>query len=995
MRADVGKELNLSVIGGAGDVVRLRLMDANEERIETAGKTFYAELRSQETDERLASVGVTYSAERDVVLTLPEMGVGQYVLVVEVSASSGARERLVSGWVTYMEPGALVKPKVDASPDRLVGVIMDGERHRCVWYHTTAAEVYADKAETEAIRATAEADRSKAEADRAAGIASGVQGALDGAVDEATRRATAEADRAQAEANRAETEADRSAEFAVEAATAAESAEDAKNEATAKRDEVYGKFEETDAFIEAFWDRAFSVIVPSSLTGTWVIGGKDTGEFYRGANGLSPKIGENGNWLTWSWDSGTWDDSGTRAEGKNGFSPYVNTLGFWVYIDPLTGEFTQGDAAAGRDGRDGDAVVRHVVDSYDDIPWTGETCNGGHVYYVSKELDYTLRQLSAVYEGEAIDNANVRGEFVFAANRVFSRTGGAKLLKLGIYAPAASGGEPSSELLWAHLYYEEGGGWLYAATSTDAVSQVASASSWWSFAGVVLPQGRRVRVLLSQSEVHSVAESDGGTETVRVSMTRASDGSKCGDLLYACKAWWQYEADCYDGYDVYSWVVLPDGSEGWVKTSAAYDVATADVYGLVKLGTDRVVSVGAPVGRNASGQAYVPTAEASVAGTVKVSNAFDPDTEVRNEGGSMHMSADGVILVDKAKPNRFGAIRHSYGRTVGLETNPNTGEETDWGNTNAIGLQADGRTSVQVAGAFQWGVVRVGTSVPQSMGMPWIIPVGKAVKGATDPIGHWDISGQLMNNLLVGGALRTMVEADWLGNLPPGISAEFLADGNYFGLMTSDSFKQSRLKGLELMPATDKLLGGVKVMETLGSGTAVPTGTAVLDYLSEHFYTKDAVYTQDETDERIRAAEEHIRTDLPGLVTTLMAGYATQTWTTNRFVSKESFDGWRDLWTGTVDQIREDLDETAALVETNKKACDETVMSLTATVSSNKTACDNSVKALNEKIAALEGKTDGYVKQGNSGIEEIWVGTAEEFAKVSLSGKTWYLALEN
>lgn len=974
MRADVGKELNMSVIGGAGDVVRLRLMDENEERIETAGKTFYAELRSMETDERLASVGVTYSAERDVVLTLPEMGVGQYVLVVEVSADSGARERLVNGWVTYMEPGALVKPKVDASPDRLMGIIMDGERHRCVWYHTTHAEVQADRAEASAaeaeVSAAAAADSAEAaaaSAERAAGIASGMQGALDNAVGLVTQRAESAAGRAEDAAVRAE-----------EAAADAEECKDA----------VIEKFEETDEFIEAFWDRAFSVIVPSSATGTWVIGGKDTGEFYRGANGLSPVVGGNGNWLTWSWDSGTWEDSGTRAEGKNGFSPYVNSLGFWVYVDPVTGELTQGDAAGGKDGLDGDAIVRHVVDSYEDIPWTGETCNGGHVYYVAKELDYTLRQLSAVYEGEAIDNANVRGDFVFAANRVFSRTGGAKLLKLGIYAPAASGGEPSSELLWAHLYYEEGDGWLYAATSTDAVSQVESASSWWSFEGVVLPQGRRVRVLLSQSEVHSVAESDGGTEMVRVSMTRASDGSKCGDLSYACKAWWQYEADCYDGYDVYSWVVLPDGSEGWVKTSAAYDVATADVYGLVKLGTDRVVSVGAPVGRNASGQAYVPTAEASVAGTVKVSNAFDPDTEVRNEGGSMHMSADGVILADKARPNRFGAMRHSYGRTVGLETNPNTGEQTDWGNTDAVGLQADGRTSVQVAGAFQWGVVRVGTSVPQSMGMPWIIPVGKAVKGATDPNGHWDISGQLMNNLLVGGALRTMVKSDWLGDLPPGISADFLAEGNYFGLMTSDSFKQSRLRGLELNPATDRLLGGVKIQETLASATSVPTGEAVLNYLEENYYTKAETYTQTETDARIRAI-------VPDVISGMLASYATQNWTSNNFVRKSDYNAWKERVTELFVSDGNLINANTQAINANKKACDAAISSLTSTVNANKTACDNSVSALNSRVAAMESAGNKYVGRGNSGIEEIWVGTSEEFSKVTISSAKWYLILEN
>ena len=120
----------------------------------------------------------------------------------------------------------------------------------------------ADRAKMEADRAKTEADRAKTEADRAAGFASGMQDALDGAVDEATRRAEDAAERAE---------------------DAAERAEDAK-------DVVVGKFNETDAFIEAFWDRAHTVIVPNTQTGTWVIGGFNTGVKFCGENGVAPDI---------------------------------------------------------------------------------------------------------------------------------------------------------------------------------------------------------------------------------------------------------------------------------------------------------------------------------------------------------------------------------------------------------------------------------------------------------------------------------------------------------------------------------------------------------------------------------------------------------------------------------------------------------------------------------------------------------------------------------
>ena len=53
-------------------------------------------------------------------------------------------------------------------------------------------------------------------------------------------------------------------------------------------------------------------------------------------------------------------------------------------------------------------------------------------------------------------------------------------------------------------------------------------------------------------------------------------------------------------YDVYAW--LERGEEaGWVRVREAYDIATAEVYGLNKLGTNVVASEGAPVAVNAAG----------------------------------------------------------------------------------------------------------------------------------------------------------------------------------------------------------------------------------------------------------------------------------------------------------------------------------------------------------------------------------------------------------
>ena len=908
MRADIGKELNLSVVGGAGDVVRLRLLDEREERIETAGKTFYAELRSQETDERLASVGVTYSAERDVVLTLPEMAVGQYVLVVEVSASSGARERLLSGWVTYMEPGALVKPKVDFSPDRLVGVIMDGERHRCVWYHTTAAEVYADKAETEAIRATEEADRSKTEADRAkteadraAGVASGMQGALDDAVGLVTQRAEAAAERAE--------------DAAADAERSASDAEAAKNEATAKRDEVFEKFEETDAFIEAFWRDASNVIVPNSATGTWYVGGRDTTMPYRGANGKSPRVTPDGYWERWEWDGDAWDggswvDTGTPAVGKNGFSPYINGAGYWVYIDPVSGQQVTGDLAGGRDGIDGATVRRILVDSYEDIPQTGETCNGGYYYYVSCWKD------------------SVRG------TRVRMRKPN------GLF----QGGEP--------FYIEIDG-------ETDFRAIEFAGDSIEGFIDYLDSGGVLRGKITAENEVELWLPNDGYFRAYVLTKGLA-----------------EFKLPGEDGYDVYAWLES-DGVGSWVNVGLANDLATAEVYGLMKYGTDKRVVGGAPVGRNAEGQASVPVADLSLPGAVRPTTQIDPEVDNPNEGGGTHMGDGGIMLVDKATPKKHGAMMHSYGSRI--DDGP-----------NCVGVRADGKTDVVWATLNQGGATRLGSRIGQVANRPYLLSVG----AITDPNRPND-KHKLANNLMVGGAVKHGTKAEWSTWMNGhGFDFSGLTDGYYLGIHTSKSFKQSTSGGLELMPATDKLLGGVKVMETLGSGTAVPTGTAVLDYLSENYYTKEELYTKNEVpgvvDARINAV-------LPGSLEVALRPYATQSWTSNNFVSKSSYTGWKDLTDRIITTHENRLEVAEKAIVANKTACDNSITGLTATVSSNKTACDNSVAQLNGRIAALEGKTDGYLKMVGAfaGTVELWGGTAEEFAKVDITGKRMFMTLEN
>lgn len=118
------------------------------------------------------------------------------------------------------------------------------------------------------------------------------------------------------------------------------------------------KIEQVQAFIADFEDRVRSVIVMDPSTETWWIGGYNTGVSYRGVDGRSPYI-QADRWRVW-------DDN----------------LQEYVDAGPARGE-------DGKDGRDGETVVRHLVDSYEDIPQTGDTCNGGHYYYVPLEVVLT------------------------------------------------------------------------------------------------------------------------------------------------------------------------------------------------------------------------------------------------------------------------------------------------------------------------------------------------------------------------------------------------------------------------------------------------------------------------------------------------------------------------------------------------------------------------------------------------------------------------------
>lgn len=282
-------------------------------------------------------------------------------------------------------------------------------------------------------------------------------------------------------------------------------------------------------------------------------------------------------------------------------------------------------------------------------------------------------------------------------------------------------------------------------------------------------------------------------------------------------------------YDVYVWLE-PDG---WVCVGEANDIATSEVYGLVKLGTDMQVDNGAPVGRDADGQMSVPMAGTAVAGAGKISTS-----SIVSEGANIGFNSSKQLQVVKATTGLRGSVKLS------------TSDVVDDG--GFIGESASGQMRVKQAAAFTWGVVKVGTSVPQSMGMPWIIPVGKAAEGIRNEHGQ-DITGQLFNNLLVGGALRTAMKDTWLDWSPTGINVNMLPDNsNAVGIMTSNQFSQSAANGLELLPATESMIAGVRLARSMQDDevAAVLTAPIVRTWVMDYAPSRSEVYTISQSDAR-------------------------------------------------------------------------------------------------------------------------------------------------
>lgn len=466
-------------------------------------------------------------------------------------------------------------------------------------------------------------------------------------------------------------------------------------------------------------------------------------------------------------------------EAPREFIPTISSDGFWV----LNG-VKQPHKAIGEDGVDGTRVVKHLVASEEEIPTSGETCNSGHVYYVNVPAVLNVLEEKPTRSGE------------WTGWRLPADMVPHGILLSGLVVPAVE--NTSSTPLWLAVYLRVGG------TNRALLTRSKEPRSWtngadvtWEFAAAIeVPEGAGLELALAES-----LESIGATSAERPAQRVSSA------VLYEGGASLQYEADWYGDRTPFLGFISPYAGKvmvyewfdetGWVcvagNGAAVVRPATATEDGTVKLGTEAPVVQGAPVGVNGNNQMMVPQATTLCSGTVMYS------TDEVIEGG-------------------IPIGRDAAGRMVALGTN------------------------VAPAQAFRWGTVKVGTSVPQSMGMPYIIPTGMAVSGVRNEYGQ-DITGQLLNNTVPGGALRTMVKADWMAKGISGLEAERLPDGsNAVGIMSDpEQFDQTAEKGLVLKPAAVNRLAGV----TLTNNPLDERAAHVLDAATLHqfYHTRSEIET--------------------------------------------------------------------------------------------------------------------------------------------------------
>ena len=555
--------------------------------------------------------------------------------------------------------------------------------------------------------------------------------------------------------------------------------------------DMSAKLVQIQKFLDSF-DAALRECVQVVDNYLW-IGGVNTGHYLKGADGVTPEYGADGYWYVNGERVG-------KARGDDGITPHITPDGYWAIGSIKTDVY-----AAGRDGLDGSAIRRVLIDSLAELP---EEEQRGVFYY--------LRLLEWLELGSAAGDRADEWEAIEVP---------AGVLPAELRAFRVVAGNANDTPVW--MMVRTAAGVALGMSDGSCVWGEGDVVEWRFSEPVQVPDGAAVRFFLMtvpDAVPDAVPDYD-----VRMK-SAAADGVmqvRYHNVWYGGRSVRFEVRAAGPRFDVYAWLE-PDG---WVNIGEASDIASAEVYGLVKLGTDMRIVGGAPVGRNAEGQMCVPLADVASPGAGRIS------TDVRIEfGADVGFDADNAFRVPVATMSDYGVGR--LGTSVTVDGAP-------------VGFDSQGRWCVPWASLDAPGVIKLGSRFGQSNPEPYIVGIGMTQ------------NHEIANNYAFGGALQHRRPDGWRGTMAwlddsMEASSEYFGDMFYSGLLTSAQFSQSQNGGLALLEATGSRLAGVYLAFDMDDvrAAAVPTAEQVKGWVQDYAFSRSDTYSREQLSARFLSQDD-------------------------------------------------------------------------------------------------------------------------------------------
>lgn len=769
----LGAEQNLTILEGSTRLHLLEFKDTGSgEAMDLRGVTFDGLVTAADGKETGIEVAEDELNVGRLKVTFPVLAAGVYRYELRAVDNSGEKRRVVWGQLGVLSTSLELGSDVLEGAEQLRLLVKvpgrDARRIMLEWQASTWAELmmektkeYMDKTEAFLAEAIEQAKKAEEAAERAKDIADKMEERLQEVEDRLMDEFEREMGELRAEmeeaARKAAAAADEAAERAKEwAEEAKRAAEEAVKDTQERIDELIEAVEETQRWADETVERLevflykFEEKIQSVV---WV--DPETGHLFVGGM-----------------------DTGAKVTGEPGKSPYVNEDGDWMYYDDRDGAWKNGGKARGEDGfspyldAEGFMVYRD--------PETGELRVSTESMHGRDGIDGTTVRRILVEEEKDIPNEGETcngGFYYYVENRDIMPRAIIQVLSTGRTAGDTMKVDGHAVKLPAESTAP-------AAAATELGGTIKAVCDYLE----VKVEGDKV-LLRSNNITLTVDRSGVGYGVIEVPM--------CDEA----------------GYRIFAWLEQGGGKAGWVQVGMANDIATQEIYGLVKLGTDMQIEGGAAVGTNEAGEMRVPEAELMASGTVKVSEAA-----VVKEGGKVGKNATGQLQVPLANRDAAGAVKPSYAGA----------EELSW----SVGIGEGGKLGVPWASQESAGVVRLGGAYDAAeMPRPYRLDVGATGENHT-----------LGNNLLVTGALQKQKWSEWKYKMPDRApeGTAMVEESEYLGLHTTEQFAQTEHEGLALLGATDKLLGGVYVVADLDDRrvSAVPGVGGVKKWLEKNYWSR-------------------------------------------------------------------------------------------------------------------------------------------------------------